>query len=62
MGPVCAAKDAKVRSGRICKLYLKVYDALSEQVTKKLVVTTRSGKVKKRFSTGYGATTTAGGS
>ena len=53
VGPVCAAKSAKVRSGRICKLYLKVHDALSEQVTKQLVITTRSGKVKKRFSTGY---------
>jgi C1A family cysteine protease len=53
VGPVCAAKNAKVRSGRICKLYLKVHDALSEQVTKRLVITTRSGRIKKKISTGY---------
>ena len=53
VGPVCGAKSATVRSGKICKLYLKVHDALSEKVTKQLVITTRTGKVKKRFSTGY---------
>jgi C1A family cysteine protease len=53
VGPVCAARNARVRSGRICKLYLRVYDELSEQVTKRLVITTRAGRVKKRVSTGY---------
>jgi C1A family cysteine protease len=53
VGPVCDARNARVRSGRICKLYLRVYDALSEQVTKRLVITTRAGRVKKRISTGY---------
>jgi C1A family cysteine protease len=53
VGPVCVAKGARVRRGKICKLYFKVCDALSAQVTKQVVVATRSGKVKKRFSTGY---------
>ena len=53
VGPRCAAKNVIVTRGRICKLYLRVHDARSAQVTKHLVIKTRSGAVKKRWSTGY---------
>ena len=53
VGPVCAAKNVNVKRGKTCKLYFKVYDALSAKVTTKLAITTKSGAVKKRWSWGY---------
>ena len=53
VGPRCAAKNVIVRRGRTCRLYFRVHDARSTRVTKHLVVKTRSGAVKKRWSTGY---------
>jgi subtilisin family serine protease len=53
VGPVCAAKNVTVRPGRACRIYFKVHDGLSAKVTTKLVITTRSGAVKKRWSWGY---------
>jgi C1A family cysteine protease len=53
VGPRCAAKNVTVKRGRTCKLYLKVCDALSARVTKRLVIQTRSGKIRMRWSTGY---------
>ena len=54
VGPVCAAKDVIVRRGRTCRVYFKVYDAVSAKVTTVVKITTRSGVVKKRWSWGYG--------
>jgi Carboxypeptidase regulatory-like domain/IPT/TIG domain len=53
VGPVCAAKNVTVKRGKTCKLYFKVYDALSAQVTTRLAITTKSGAIKKRWSWGY---------
>jgi C1A family cysteine protease len=52
-GPVCAAKNARVRHGGTVKLYLRVHDARSGQVTKHLAITTRSGRVVKRWNADY---------
>jgi hypothetical protein len=54
LGPVCAAKNATVKHGKKCRLYFKVHDALSPEVTNVLTITTRSGVVKRRWSWGYG--------
>jgi C1A family cysteine protease len=53
-GAVCAAKNATVKHGKVCRLYFKVHDALSSKVTNMLTITTKSGVVKKRWSWGYG--------
>ena len=53
VGPVCAARSAKVKRGRLVKLYFKVHDAESTQVTTRVAIVTRSGHVKKRWSWGY---------
>ncbi len=53
VGPRCAAKNVTVKRGRRCRLYLKVHDALSATVTKRLVIQTKSGRIKMRWSTGY---------
>jgi len=53
VGPVCAAKNVTVKRGKTCRLYFKVYDALSAKVTTSLVIKTKSGVVKKRWSWGY---------
>jgi hypothetical protein len=53
VGPVCAAKNATVRRGKSCKILFKVNDALSAEVTTDLVITTKSGVVKKHWSWGY---------
>jgi len=54
VGPVCAAKNATVRSGGTCKIFFQVYDELSEEVTSDVAITTRSGVVKKTWSWDYG--------
>jgi hypothetical protein len=51
---VCAAQNATVKRGKTCRLYFKVHDRLSPKVTNVLVIQTKSGVVKKRFSWGYG--------
>ena len=53
VGPVCEAKNASVRRGKSCKILFKVNDALSAEVTTELVITTKSGVVKKRWSWDY---------
>jgi C1A family cysteine protease len=54
VGPRCAAQNCTVQRNRTCTLRIRVYDAVSEQVTKHVVITTRAGKTKARFSTDYG--------
>jgi hypothetical protein len=54
VGPVCAAKNVTVKHDGTCKLYYRVYDAQSAQVTQHLAIT-KSGVVKQSWSTqGYG--------
>jgi C1A family cysteine protease len=53
VGPACAARNVTVNRDRTCRLRFKVHDALSAEVTTRLVITTRSGAVKKRWSWGY---------
>jgi C1A family cysteine protease len=53
VGPVCSARSASVQHGHTVKLYLRVHDGQSAKVTKHLAITTRSGRVLKRWSTGY---------
>ena len=53
VGPVCAAKKARVRRGGTVKLYFKVYDADSAEVTKKLVISTAAGREKQKWTWGY---------
>jgi photosystem II stability/assembly factor-like uncharacterized protein len=50
VGPVCAAQNARVKRGKTCKIFFKVYDALSAQVTTVLAITTKSGAVKRSWS------------
>ncbi len=54
VGPVCDAKNATVRRGGAVRIYFRVHDALSAQVTTELVISTRSGIVEKSWSWGYG--------
>lgn len=54
VGPVCAAKNATVKRGGTVKIYFMVHDALSDQVTMQVVISTRSGGVKKSWTRGYG--------
>ena len=54
LGPVCAAQNATVKYGKSCRIYFKVRDKLSRQVTTVVTITTKSGRVPKRSSRGYG--------
>lgn len=54
LGPVCAAQNATVKYGKSCRIYFKVHDKLSRQVTNVVTITTKSGRVLKRSSRGYG--------
>ena len=54
LGPVCAAKNAKVRRNGSCRLYFKIHDQLSPKVTNVLTISTPSGVIKKRWSWNYG--------
>jgi len=54
LGPVCAAQNATVKYGKSCRIYFKVHDKLSPQVTNVVTITTKSGRVLKRWSWGYG--------
>ena len=53
VGPTCAARNATVKRGKVCTLVFTSDDALSDQTTIDLVITTGGGKVVKRFSWGY---------
>ena len=53
IGPECAAKNVTVKRGKVCKVFLRVHDDRSAQVKMNLVITTRSGVVKKRWSSDY---------
>lgn len=53
VGPVCAARNASVKRGKTIKIYFKVYDALSDQVTSQVDITTLTGAVKKSWSWDY---------
>jgi subtilisin family serine protease len=53
VGPACAARSARVRHGRVVKLYFRVYDELSAQVTTDLRVTKRSGRTVMHRAWGY---------
>ena len=55
LGPVCAALNVAVKHDKSCRIYFKVHDRLSPQATNVVTITTRSGRVKKRWSRGYGA-------
>jgi subtilisin family serine protease len=52
-GPACAARNARVRRGRTVRLYFRVYDSASMQVTTRLAIVARSGRVVKRWSWDY---------
>ncbi|MCX6362818.1 MAG: carboxypeptidase regulatory-like domain-containing protein [Actinobacteria bacterium] len=54
VGPVCGAKNVTVVRGKVCKLFFRVHDAQSTKVKKHLVITTKSGVVKKNWSSAYG--------
>ena len=54
LGPVCAAKNVTVKHHRTCRLYFKVHDTRSSEVTNVLAITTKSGHVTKHWSWGYG--------
>jgi hypothetical protein len=54
VGPVCAAKNVTVKQDKICKLYFSVVDDQSAEVTKHLVIMTKSGAIKKSWSSDYG--------
>ena len=54
LGPVCAARNVTVRRGKTCRLSFKVHDHLSPEVTRLVRITTRSGRVLRHWSWGYG--------
>jgi len=47
VGPVCKAKNATVKHGKVCKLNFYVGDALSAKVNFQVKIKTLAGKVKK---------------
>ena len=53
VGPECAARNVTVAFGKACKLYLRVHDAQSAEVTTRLAITTKSGVAKELWSWGY---------
>ena len=53
IGPVCAVKNASVQRGASVKIYFKVHDAESAEVTKKIVISTAAGSEQKKWSWGY---------
>jgi hypothetical protein len=54
VGPACFAQDAAVKRNQTCKILFTVYDETSPEVTMRVDITTASGKVKKRWTRGYG--------
>jgi len=54
LGPVCAAKNVTVKHHRTCRLYFKVHDTRSSEVTNVLAITTKSVTSRKHWSWGYG--------
>ena len=53
VGPAFAAKNVTVKNGRTCRVCFKAYDSQSSQVATRVVITTKSGVVKRRWSLGY---------
>jgi C1A family cysteine protease len=54
VGPVCAAKNVTVKRYGTCSISFMVHDVTSARVTRRVVVTTKSGVVKMRRSWDYG--------
>lgn len=57
-GPVCAAKNVTVRHDKACRIHFQVYDSLSSEVARRLVITGKAGVVMKRWSWTYAKTST----
>jgi C1A family cysteine protease len=53
LGPRCTAANVSVKRNHTCKLLFSVADSVSPQVTCTVVITGKSGVVKKRWSWGY---------
>ena len=53
VGPAFAAKNVTVKHDKTCRIYFRVDDSQSAQVTVRLAISTKSGDVKKRWSWGY---------
>ena len=53
LGPSCSATNVSVKRNHTCRLLFTVADNASPKVACTVVVTTRSGAVKKRWSWGY---------
>jgi hypothetical protein len=53
LGPVGYARSVGVKRNHTCTLWFVLRDNISSQVTSVLVITSRSGVVKKRWSWGY---------
>ena len=49
VGVVCAAENGTVKRGKSCRIYYRVDDAKSAQVTQRLTMTTKSGVVQQRW-------------
>jgi hypothetical protein len=54
LGPVCSARSVSVKRNHTCTLWFNVADKLSPTVTQSLVITKKSGSVKRHWSWGYG--------
>jgi C1A family cysteine protease len=53
VGPRCTAANVTVKRNHTCKLLFSVADSVSPKVTCTVVITAKSGVVKKRFLWGY---------
>jgi hypothetical protein len=53
LGPVCSARSVSVKRNHTCTLWFNVADKLSPTVTQSLVITKKSGTVKRHWSWGY---------
>jgi C1A family cysteine protease len=60
LGPRCTAANVSVKRNHTCKLLFTVADNVSPQVTCTVVITGKSGAVKKRWSWGYAKVTPKG--
>ena len=54
VGPVCAAKNASARRNGTVKICFRVHDALSAQVTMRVVIAARFGAVLRKWTRDYG--------
>ena len=53
LGPVCSSRSVSVKRNHTCTLWFNVADTLSPTVTQSLVITKKSGSVKRHWSWGY---------